>query len=432
MPGGSCGNSLRHIGFTVAACLIVMGVRGEEAPWVKLKTSEYPLRNERQILSPGLLDRDLQHVISFPIDGRMVPLGLPHAGKDAEGKARPELKGACRQGFLWVDLDGDGRRGNGEVRKAKPGSSVGPFVYRASYDDGTEGSYAFVLNHTAKPGRYALVRCTARQVRVGSSQLVILDENGNGRYDDIGKDALLVDREPITFLGRQVLLGGELREIIIHPAGQIIEVRPVRNARLARLNMFLLHRPPRKLQGLRIRTVIVSGTKGSFSFDRTHPERMVPVGAYDMAFGLFERGKERVILKSGELTSFRVEGDRVNSPCWGGHITGNFKIESDGREITVHPPVFVGQATEVYRPVEWGAPLAAHKRLLWRGKCVDNVAQYRPQQVERFRILPGGVPAPVTFQHFRDGDIQIKIRYASGILGSVTLTQQLAFVARKP
>lgn len=403
----------------------------DEEKWKKHRTTDLKLNNERQLVTPGLLDTDLQATVTFPIDGRPVVLDLPHAGKDARGKSRPALKGVYKSNFLWVDLNGDGRQAKGEVFPAKTGTSVGPFVYKASYDDGTEGTYIFKLVNSGKVGRFAIIRCCGKQVRIGGSQIVLLDDNGNGRYDDIGKDSLLVNREPVTFLSRQVYLDKKFHEILVHPAGQIIETRPIKDARLAKLNMFLLHKPPQKSESLKIHTLIVSGREGSFSFDRKRPERMVPIGAYDMTFGLFERGKEQVILKSGDRTSFRVEPDKVTSPQWGGPVTGSFKIESDGLEITVYPPVYKGLGSEVYRPVDWNIPLRGYKLLVWRDERLNNLERLEAQGNKRFKVPPGGAPEPLKFEHYRNDELMFRISYASGILGSVTLEDRISFIAKR-
>jgi hypothetical protein len=150
-----------------------------------------------------------------------------------------------------------------------------------------------------------------------------------------------------------------------------------------------------------------------------------------MVFGLFERAKEQVILKSGERTSFRVEPDKVTSPKWGGPIDGTFKVESDGREITVHPPVYTGSMTEVYRPVDWRIPLRASKVLVWRDRRLNNIERFEPQGKKRFIVPPGGGPEPVKFEHHRNDELKFAVSYSSGILGSVTLDERLSFVYRR-
>ena len=109
----------------VAAILLFPGVSncGEETPWVKHKTTDIQLNHERQVMSPGLLDTDLQNVVKFALDGRPTPVGLPHAGQDAKGKSRPPLMGVFQNNYIWLDLNGDTRQSktkSGKPRLASP------------------------------------------------------------------------------------------------------------------------------------------------------------------------------------------------------------------------------------------------------------------------------------------------------------------------
>ena len=83
-------------------------------PRQKFETKVVQLTGLRQYLTPGLLDPELQHIITFPKDGSPVDIGLPHGGKDKSGKDYPALLGRLTAGAVWIDLNGDGKPNGGE------------------------------------------------------------------------------------------------------------------------------------------------------------------------------------------------------------------------------------------------------------------------------------------------------------------------------
>ncbi len=405
----------------------------KEAPWQKLQTTDIKLRHESQIFSPGLFDTDLQQKILFPGDGSAFEFNLPHEGKDAKGNPLPPLKGIMKGDFLWLDLNGDGSQSSDEIRGfKKAGESLGPFVYHASYQDGTSAPYTFKLVYTGKPGQFKILRCNAKQVKIGTTQLLLLDDNGNGRFNDLGRDALIVNDQPVTFLSRQIFIDGKLHELLVHPAGQTLEIKRLAKVQMGKVNLFLLYKPAQKSESLKIHTLIIRGRDGAFSFDRKRPEAEVPVGAYDLVFGLFSRAKEMMILKSGERTSFSVETGKLASPQWGSPITGTLKIGQDGQLISVEAPEFTGAGSEIYRPVDWGKiSMYGVKFLVWRDKTLNGVERFEQQASKRFTISPDGLPQPITFEHFRSDELHFKVTYPSGILGTVLSEKRVSFIHKR-
>src|SRR5437868_1059027 len=79
-----------------------------DSEWRKLDTKFVALAHPRQIASPGVFDRTLQHIIAIPPNGQAVDIGLPHAGKDKNGNPRPPLMARYAQEHIWIDLDNDG------------------------------------------------------------------------------------------------------------------------------------------------------------------------------------------------------------------------------------------------------------------------------------------------------------------------------------
>ncbi|MCK6474122.1 MAG: hypothetical protein L6R28_20580 [Planctomycetes bacterium] len=408
---------------------------GADGDWEKVQTEDVPLKSERQVLSPGLFDPDLIRTVDFPLDGTPVDFGLPHEGKDAAGKPRPPLMGLMLQGNLWVDLNGDAKRDAAEVARAgKAGHEFGPMLYEAHYEDGTSGKVAFKLVHTGDGARYRILRCGAKSATFAKVPIVLLDDSGNGRFDDFGKDAMVIGNGPVNFLSRQLYIGEQLHELLVHPAGGTLELRPIKDAKTGSLDPWLLYIPSQKSENLEFHTLVFSGREASFSFDRKVKTLQVPAGAYDLVFGLVARNKEMVMIKSGESTSFTVEAGKAATPKWGGEIDGSAEVTSDGKELTVKPPVWRGKlGTEIYVPLDYErVPLNATFALLWLDKQLNNMERPKVLGTKRFDALPTGQALPVTWQHNRNDRLQVTVTYASGILGSLKVEEKISFVYKRP
>ncbi|MCZ7644371.1 MAG: hypothetical protein M5U26_03670 [Planctomycetota bacterium] len=408
---------------------------GEETPWEKFSGEDARFAKVDQILTPGLFDADLQRVVILPPDGTKVDLGLPHDGVGKDGKPRPALfatyRVAGRQAALWVDLDGDGQQEPSEFAPVAEGQELGPFVYQASYEDGTSGPYLFKLQHLGEAGKFRLTRCQAKQFKVKGQVLLLCDDNGNGRYDDLGKDALLIQDQPVTLLSRQIYLGEQLHELLVHPAGQTIEVRPLANLEFGEVDLLHLFKSPQKSENLRFLTLIVQGKDGAFPFDGRLRTRKLPVGAYDLVFGLLERSNELVMLKRGERTSFVVESAKVATPAWGGPVLGVLEVENDGKALKVNAPKFLGQGSEQYIPTDWAKiPVRAQLYFMWYDKLYkaerSDISGNKP-----FDVLPNGRLAPVAFEIKTSNEYKVVVEYKSGVLGAVKAEQRVNFIARQ-
>jgi hypothetical protein len=407
--------------------------------WIKLNTQDIPLRELKQVLTPGLFNPEVQHVVAFPPDGKAVDLGLPHEGTGKDGQPRPAIQGALKQNTVWVDVNGDGKPDAKELSLIAPDGETGFFTCQASYNDGTEGPYIFKFQATGEAGKFRLLRGMAKQAEFSLDKdkkdkkhtILLLDDDGNGCFNDIGRDAIFVDDQPANLLGRKILLGGKLFELLVHAGGQMAEIRPLGRVPTGTVNLFRAFTIPQKADNFRLVTVIVAGTDASFSFDFAHRVQELPVGAYDIVFGLLERATETVWIRNGLKTSFNVEANKEAAPVWGGPVTANIQVENDGQTITVSKPVYTGVAGETYVPAD---PRKTATRVYL--SVIHKDKRGRVERTEQlfakaYVCLPNGELKPATFEYNRNDELVIMVEYKSGILGAVRAEEHLQFIYRR-
>ncbi len=402
--------------------------------WQKLDAKALPMPNPRQFLTAGVLDPELQHVITFPKESGPVELGLPHSGKDKSGKDYPALVARYAAGVIWVDLNGDGKPGSGETSPVGPDGYTEPFTCELHYDDGTSGDYAFRFKQVVEKEKYAIVRCMARQFDFKGQKFTLIDDDGNGKFDDVEKDALIAGESPVTFLGKYVPIGDDFYEILVHPAGMTVEMRPAPKMDLGTVNVVDAFKWPQKAQESKIDVMIIRNADSSFSFNDRRPTMKVPPGAYDLVFGVFERGKEIIYLKKGDKTSFSVlPGDKNTLPKYGGKVTAQVECDSDGQDVYIHKPTLSGEGSERYFPenfktVSVWAFLGQVYQDQMKIEYIQDIGGKR-----RYDVTPDGDLKDVVVRRARDvsEEYQASVEYDSGILGKVTGRTRFEFVFRK-
>jgi hypothetical protein len=405
-----------------------------EAEWRKIETKFVQLAVPRQHLTPGLLDPELQHIIIFPKDGSAVDIGLPHAGKDKGGKDFPALLAKISGPAVWIDLNGDGKPGAGETSVLNEENLTDIFTTDLHYDDGTNGQYAFKLKKIDAE-KFALLRCCGRGFEFKGEKILLLDEDGNGKYDDVERDSLIIGGNPVTFLGKYIPVGDEFYEILVHAAGASVDVRKAPKLDVGLVKMIDAYKLPQKSEDLRIDTVIIKSADSSFSFDDKHPSAKVPVGAYDMVFAIFERKNECMFAKKGDKTSFAVAvGDQNVLPKYASKIAAQVDVDSDGWDVFIHKPKFMGEAGEVYYPENYKTVAVwAFLAQIW----IDQMKLEHFEDIgggkRRYGVSPEGELKDVIVRHFRDKNepYQASVEYESGIIGKVTGKQRIDFVFKK-
>lgn len=434
-----------------------------DAPWEKIETKFVALP-VKQIQSPGLFDRTLMSIVAFqppppppvlpnknaagaqpaqppaPPPGPPPPpltpeLKLPRFGKDAAGKPWTPFIARYAQEFIWVDFDADSKPGTGESKRIGPDGYTEPYSCDLHYDDGTSGKYNFCFKMIAEKEQYALVRSCGRVFEYQKKHITLLDDDGNGKYNDLNRDSVWVEGQPVAQLGKHILIGDALYELIVQQSGGTVEIRPAATGMaMGAIDAFAKYEAQQKSEQLKLHTVIFTGSEGSFACDEKNRVVKVPAGPYDMVFGLFERNNEIMFMKKGEKTSFAVLSKVVAQPKWGGKVVAHFPLTSDGEEVTLGAPRFYGIATEEYIPEYHHANnCSARIAMVFHDKTHFDIESFVNFGSRKFDTLSNGEWKPIIFKRYRNvaDEYEGYVEYTSGIIGRIDGRERLAFVYKK-
>lgn len=270
-------------------------------------------------------------------------IGVPHAGNPSGFLAE-------QSGVMSLELD---TNGDDKLDHTVKGSA-GFAKLRGKTADGVQLDYAvrlkFDRNYQWAPACFMSGKVLGNVVRV-------IDQNGNGRYDDFGEDAIAIGAtSACSFLSKVVNIGGELYDLSITADGSRIDVKPFtgESGMLDLASQFVSH-------GDLLSAVVTSGEL-SFNLAGARSGMRVPVGKYELQSGFVKKAGETAWIKRGRSTPMVVEASAPTALAWGGPVFAEFDFSRQGDTVVVAPNVaFFGQAGEEYGPF---APEAKSPKIL--------------------------------------------------------------------
>jgi hypothetical protein len=184
--------------------------------------------------------------------------------------------------------------------------------------------------------------------RVGGQEVKLIDMNLNGRYDDVGADAMVVGRtNAASLLSKVANLGGKLYELTASSDGSSVTAK-LWEGEAGMLNL----RKSWKSDGSDLESAVISSTNGEMSFELSDAKSglKLPVGEYSLVYGFAKKGAETVKIKAGpEMKPFKVEANGDNVFAWGGPLEMDFTFTIDKETITVPTNIrYFGSAGEEY------------------------------------------------------------------------------------
>ncbi|MFQ5505492.1 MAG: hypothetical protein ACE5F1_11945 [Planctomycetota bacterium] len=274
-------------------------------------------------------------------DEQWTPVGVAFRFKRTQGHDfKAELEGTR----LVVDTDGDG---TGDV-KAEGKAAFLTLRGRSAGGKPTAYSVRMVNRQGWRyaPGGFVAGKAQGTPIR-------IIDQNNNGRFDDVGKDALIVGRGKVaTFLSEVVNLRGSLFRISVAADGSELSAEPYQGpAGTLRLDC--------STKG-KVLSAVVRSTDHRYSFDgaRAALGLAVPAGSYELYCGELGLGESRVKMLTGESRPFEVASAQTRKICWGGPVRAEFDYQRQENKVHLSPKRvwYYGALGERY--VDW-VPLGA-------------------------------------------------------------------------
>lgn len=301
------------------------GVPGGPEEKGVLKASVPPKWDVQVPLSPPV------KLAAGPGGGRMIP--IPHAG--GAGFV-VEFDGPS----MAVDTNGDGKvddkvKGVGGVATLKGKNAEGKsFTYSVRATPGSDG-------WTLAPGMMMVGR-------VAGVELKLIDLNVNGRFDELGVDAMVVGNAgSASFLSKTANLGGKLFSLTVSADGATATATPYEGA-AGTLSLS----KGWKSESAELAAAVVVSANGEHSFDLSDAKNglLVPVGEYRLASGFAKKGGESVRIRGGDgMKPMVVEEGKATALAWGGPVQMDFAFTINKDVLTVPPDLkYVGRAGEEY------------------------------------------------------------------------------------
>ena len=237
---------------------------------------------------------------------------------------------------LLVDVDGDGKT------DVKAEGETAYLILRGKSKDGKPLPYAVRLsNHQGwsfAPGGFLLGKINGTQIR-------IIDQNNDGRFGEVGVDAMLLGRGKIaTFLSKVVNVGGELFEIAVADDGSQLLAKPYVGPS-GTVNLAC------STNGKVLAAIIKSGdSQYSFDLAKTKDGMKVPAGSYDLVWGQIGLGESRVEMQKGRSQPILVAKDGEKTLSFGGPIKAEFAYQRSDSKVHLRPDKvwYYGKGGELY------------------------------------------------------------------------------------
>lgn len=273
--------------------------------------------------------------------------------------AYPERDGI----FLMVDTDGDGKAES----KIK---GVGGFLkLRGQTENGESTTYGIRFR---KAGKWQYAASGAMVGKIHGTIVQLIDLNNNGRYDDYGKDAMILGRsKSASFLSKVVNIDGDLYELSVNKDGTEIETVPYEGE-----TGFIDLKSFTSKGKLACATIGDSSGNLSFNLCWSRGTLKVPAGSYTLTGGCVAKGKETARIGPGRMDPIQVAAGQTAKAAWGGPLTASFNWSRVGNEIKVQPNVkYFGKLGEEY--FDWSPDAKSPKLLVFESGKKRPVASGR-------------------------------------------------------
>ncbi len=187
----------------------------------------------------------------------------------------------------------------------------------------------------------------ARVAKLGGVRVLVIDQDGDGRYDGYGRDAMIVgSARTASFLSRVVNVAGTLHTIDVGADGSTLRHAPYAG------KQGTLDVARRWRAQARLRSVILRSEDGTLAFDLAgHLDGLaVPAGRYQLHGGSLALGDSHVRFRKGKAEAVTVKAGETTRVLGGGPLKADFAYQRRGDEMVFTPDTlrWFGRAGEEY------------------------------------------------------------------------------------
>ncbi|MFT7619839.1 MAG: hypothetical protein ACI97A_003496 [Planctomycetota bacterium] len=248
------------------------------------------------------------------------------AGVGADFKAH--LDGTA----LAVDIDADGKI---DVKVETP---QGHLIL-------ANGDRRYAVRVKTENSQWRFAPACVMMGKIGDTKVKLIDQDNNGRFNDFGKDAMVVGNGKVaSLLSKVISIDSKLVELKIDADGSNLSYSPYTGP-VASLKL------DATCKGKIVASVVQSKDgQYSFGFSGAQNELQVPAQDYALHSGIISFGGNTVKVKMGKSKSINLAADGSGVITWGGPVRAEFTYVREGDKVNFDPSKiwFYGSAGEEY------------------------------------------------------------------------------------
>jgi len=277
----------------------------------------------------------------FPLkDG----IRIPHANGDTFAF---EFEGTS----LRVDTNGDGELDRTIKALVDPKTMVSTtrVILNGTHSSGQPFRYAARLRNDANGWEWAPGGAMVGTVdtQAGPIPIRIIDQDGNGNFNDVGSDAMIVgNTDHAMMLSTTIFVDGRLQAIAVSTDGTSFQLSDY-HGETSQIDMSTSFNSKAVL----LSSVILSADrKHSFDVGAIDGPIRVPAGKYTVVAGVVGLGQHRVTISAGRMKPLALEPNRSKKFDWGGPVASEFQFARVGDAVQFSPDAiwYYGKAGEQY------------------------------------------------------------------------------------
>lgn len=253
------------------------------------------------------------------------PAGISGTSLPLPTKGGSGIAVAPEEFAIGVDVNGDGKV---DDRLKSDGATA---TFTLTYPDGFSAPYVarFARN---RQKAWTFERSGYWGGKAGKETIAVFDNSNNGRYDDFGKDAVVVGSSQFAIpLSKVVSLGGVLSELRVAPSGKRLWVREYKGP-TGKIDVVSDYKAAGKLTAAVFRSEEIS-----INAIGKEKELVVPAGTYKLVGGevAAATGGQKATIRPGTMAEVVVKAGESAKVAWGMPLKLTFAANVAKNELNI-------------------------------------------------------------------------------------------------